>query len=280
MSIVFAVEVCYRHSDRETGVGCSSCERPICPDCMTTTSVGMRCPECARQTTKVQTAATLRAEPTLTYALIGVNVLVALAALLDNVLGGGVSLGGGSVLHALGAVSGEGIAEGEYWRLVTSGFLHYGPLHLLLNMYALYILGGLLEPAIGKLRFALVYFVSLLAGSFGAVLLTPYGNTAGASGAVFGMMGAALIVMRSRGIDPMSTGLPLILGLNLVITFTFAGFISVGGHLGGLAGGFLAGIVLFSLHDRLRVSAIVSTLLAVGLGALAVLGAIAASAAV
>lgn len=274
------MEVCYRHPDRETGVACSSCERPICPDCMTTTSVGMRCPECARQTTKVRTAATLRAGPTVTYVLIGVNVLVALAALLDNVLvGGGISLGGGSVLHALGTVSGEGIAAGEYWRLVTSGFLHYGPLHLLLNMYALYILGGLLEPAIGKLRFALVYFVSLLAGSFGAILLTPFGDTAGASGAVFGLMGAALIVMRSRGIDPMSTGLPLILGLNLVITFTFAGFISVGGHLGGLAGGLLVGLVLFSLRDRLGVPAIVPTLLAVGLGALAVLGAIAASAA-
>jgi len=176
-------------------------------------------------------------------------------------------------------VSGLDVARGEYWRLVTSGFLHYGPLHLLLNMYALYILGGLLEPAIGKLRFALVYFVSLLAGSFGAILLTPFGDTAGASGAVFGLMGAALIVMRSRGIDPMSTGLPLILGLNLVITFTFAGFISVGGHLGGLAGGFLVGLVLFSLRDRLGVPAIVPTLLAVGLGALAVLGAIAASAA-
>ena len=269
------MEVCYRHPDRETGVACSSCERPICPDCMTTTSVGMRCPECARQTTKVRTAATLRAEPTLTYALIGVNVIVALGALL----GGGLSLAGGSPLHALGEVSGLDVARGEYWRLVTSGFLHYGPLHLLLNMYALYILGGLLEPAIGKLRFALVYFVSLLAGSFGAVLLTPYtADTAGASGAVFGLMGGALIVMRSRGIDPMSTGLPLILGLNLVITFTFAGFISVGGHLGGLAGGFLAGIVLFSLRDRLRVPAIVPTLLAVALGALAVAGAIAVSA--
>jgi len=248
---------------------------------MTTTSVGMRCPECARQTTKVRTAATLRAEPTLTYALIGVNVLVALAALLDNVLvGGGISLGGGSVLHALGTVSGEGIAEGEYWRLLTSGFLHYGPFHLLLNVYALYILGGLLEPAIGKLRFALVYFVSLLAGSFGAILLTPFGDTAGASGAVFGMMGAALIVMRSRGIDPMSTGLPLILGLNLVITFTFAGFISVGGHLGGLAGGALAAFVLYGLRERLRsLPEALPAALVVAIGAAIVVGSIAVSAA-
>lgn len=241
---------------------------------MTTTPVGFRCPECARQTTKVRTARNLTAEPTLTYALIGVNVLVALGALVF----GGLSLRGNSPLHALGAVSGEAVAAGEYWRLLTSGFLHYGTFHLLLNMYALYILGGMLEPAIGRVRFALVYFVSLLAGSFGAIFLSPsYADTAGASGAVFGLMGAAIVVLRSRGVDPMATGLPLILGLNLVITFTFAGFISVGGHLGGLAGGTLAALVLFQLPERLRMPSVVPTVLVVALGALAVVGSVVVS---
>jgi membrane associated rhomboid family serine protease len=239
---------------------------------MTSTSVGMRCPECARQTTRVRTAAALQATPTLTYALIGLNVIVALGALLA----GGFSLGGGSSLHALGAVSGQGIASGEYWRLLTAGFLHYGPFHLLLNMYVLYILGGMLEPAVGKVRFALIYFVSLLGGSFGALLLTPYANTVGASGAIFGLMGAAFVLMRSRGINPMESGLGVLILLNLGITFLIPG-ISIGGHLGGLIAGALAALALFHLGERLRVPAVVPAILVVGLGALAVVGSIAVS---
>jgi len=256
---------CYRHSDRETGVACSNCERPICPDCMTTTPVGMRCPECARDRTQVRSLQSLERQPTLTYALIGINVIVAL----------GVFLGGG-VLFGYGAVSRGTVAQGEVWRVLTAGFLHGGMLHLAFNMFALYILGGLLEPAIGRLRFALIYFVSLLAGSFGALLLQPTGFTIGASGAVFGMMSAAIVVMRNRGINPMESGLGVWLGLNLAITFLIPG-ISIGGHLGGLVGGGLAAVLLFEIGDRVRVPAIVPTAAVAALGGLAVAGSLAIS---
>lgn len=266
------MEVCYRHPDRETGVSCSSCGRPICPECMTATQVGMRCPECSRQRTQVRTAGSLQREPSLTYVLIGANVIV----FLGSALSGGVLLGGtrGSSLTEAGALFGPDVAQGELWRLVTSAFLHAGILHLFLNMFILYILGGLLEPAVGRLRFGLVYLVAVLSGSFGALLLGPDVVTVGASGGVFGLMGAAVVVMRSRGINPMESGLgPLIL-LNLVITFLVPG-ISIGGHLGGLAGGALAALVMFELPGRVRVPPAAANALAAGLGALAVLGSIA-----
>jgi membrane associated rhomboid family serine protease len=268
------MEVCYRHPDRETGVACSSCGRPICPDCMTVTPVGMRCPECARRRTQVRRLATAT-DPVLTYVLIGINVAVALGSLLGGASATGSGIGGSSLLSE-GSVSRATIADGEYWRLLTAGFLHAGFFHLLFNMFALYILGGLLEPAVGRMRFALIYFVSLLAGSFGALLVESDAPTVGASGAIFGLMGAAVIVMRSRGISPMESGLGFWIGLNLLITFTVPN-ISIGGHIGGLLGGGLAALLLFDLRDRVRIPAVVPTALVVGLGAAAVAGAIAVS---
>jgi membrane associated rhomboid family serine protease len=268
------METCYRHPDRPTGVSCSNCGRPICPDCMTSTPVGMRCPECARQKTQVRTMRTVE-EPILTYVLIAVNVLVALGAVLGGASAttGGI---GGSSLLAEGSVSRAAIADGEYWRLLTSGFLHAGILHLAFNMFALYILGQLLEPAVGRLRFGLIYFVALLAGSFGALLLEPDAPTVGASGAIFGLMGAAVVVMRNRGISPMESGLGLWIGLNLLITFTIPN-ISIGGHIGGLIGGSVAAFLLFDVRQRLRVPDVVPTAVCVALGAAAVVGAIAVS---
>ena len=265
---------CYRHPGRETGVSCSSCERPICPDCMTSTQVGMRCPECARQRTQVRTMQSLESEPRLTYALIAVNVLVAIGELIS-----GQSLGGeegGSRLVAEGALSRAGIADGEFWRLVTSGFLHAGPFHLLMNMYGLYILGMMLEPAIGRWRFAAIYLVSLLAGSFGALLLQPVGQTVGASGAIFGLFGAAFALLRARGVNPMETGLGAVILLNLVITFAVPG-ISVGGHLGGLIGGGVAAALLERLELRRRAPRAVPAAIMAALAALAVVGSIAVS---
>jgi len=268
------MEVCYRHPNRETGVRCSNCERPICPDCMTSTSVGMRCPECARQTTSVRTMRSTTNEPTLTYVLIGINVLVALGAMLGGAsTTGGGGLGGSTLLQE-GAVSRFAIADGEYWRLLTAGFLHAGFFHLLFNMFSLWILGSLLEPSIGRLRFALIYFVSLLAGSFGALLVEPDSFTVGASGAIFGLMAAAAIVMRSRGMSLMESGLGLWIVLNLVITFTVPN-ISIGGHVGGLIGGGLAALILFDLRDRVRLPELVPTLLCAAVGVVAVAGAIA-----
>ena len=240
---------CYRHSDRETGVSCSSCGRPICPDCMTTTPVGMRCPECARQKTKVRTAATLTKAPELTYALIAVNVAVFLAMAST---GGGISTTSGT-LYLKGVLYAPYVADGEWYRIITSGFMHAGLWHIALNMYSLYFLGMLLEPSIGKLRFGLIYAVSLVGGSLGALLLSPNSGTLGASGAIFGLLGATILAMRARGIDPMRSGLGVVLLLNLAITFLPGINISIGGHLGGLIAGGLLGYLMFEVAERRRV---------------------------
>lgn len=241
---------------------------------MTSTSVGMRCPECARQKTKVKTMASVT-EPVLTYVLIGINVAVALGAFLSgaSATGGG---GLGSSLLDDGSVSRFAVDQGDYWRILTAGFLHTGMIHLLFNMFGLYILGGLLEPAVGRLRFAVIYFVSLLAGSFGALLLEPTAPTVGASGAIFGLMGAAVVVMRNRGINPMESGLGLWIGLNLLITFTIPN-ISIGGHIGGLLGGAVAALVMFDLPERVRLPRLAPAILAGAIGVAAVAGSIAVS---
>ena len=262
------MEVCYRHPKRETGVRCSNCERPICPDCMTSTPVGMRCPECARQSTQVRTMRAATGEPTLTYVLIGINVLVGIGSLL----GGGAGADSSSLTDD-GGVSQTTIADGDYWRLITAGFLHAGPFHLLANMLALWILGSMIEPALGKGRFALVYFVSLLCGSFGALLLSPDSLTVGASGAVFGLMGGAAVVARNRGFSLMESGLGIWIGLNLLITFTIPN-ISIGGHIGGLVGGTVVAFLLVELRERLRLPDIALSLVCVAIGAAAVVGSV------
>ena len=144
------------------------------------------------------------------------------------------------------------VADGEWWRLLTAGFLHGGLLHLLLNMYVLYFLGRMLEPALGHVRFGAIYFASLLAGSFGAVLLSPDTPMVGASTAIFGLFGAAIVMARNRGIDIMASGLGPILILNLVITFLPGLNISIGGHVGGLIGGVLAALAVEAIATRRR----------------------------
>jgi membrane associated rhomboid family serine protease len=243
------METCYRHPDRETGVSCSSCGRPICPDCMTPTPVGMRCPECSKDRTKVRTISSPSDEPVVTYILIAINVLAFLGSAAS---GGDVGLGGtgGSVISN-GALFGPSIAiDHEYWRLVTSGFLHAGLIHIGFNMFLLYLLGTQLEPAIGSLRFGILYFTSLLGGSFGALLLSPDSVTVGASGAVFGLMGAFIVIMRARGGDVMGSGIPFLIGLNLLLSLRPG--ISIGGHIGGLIAGVIAAYVLVTFGDRAR----------------------------
>jgi membrane associated rhomboid family serine protease len=243
---------------------------------MTATPVGMRCPECARQSTRVVRRAGAGEEPVLTYVLIAINVLVALGGFINGAsTTGGAGVGGSTLLHD-GAVSRAAIADHEYWRLLTAGFLHAGLFHLMFNMFALYVLGTLIEPAVGRFRFGLIYVVSLLAGSFGALLLSPSSPTVGASGAIFGLMGAAVIVMRNRGLSAMESGLGFWIVLNLVITFTVPN-ISIGGHVGGLLGGGLAALLLFNVGERMRLPALVPTLLVAALGAAAVAGSIAVS---
>jgi membrane associated rhomboid family serine protease len=234
------------------------CARPICPDCMTSTPVGMRCPECARQRTRVAQgpAASLASPPYVTYALIALNVLAFIFTV--TVGGGSFSNGGGSVTSDFGlcgpAVADGGVCPfgtgvvfsadgGEWWRLITGGFLHGGIIHLGLNMLVLYFLGRLLEPGVGGARFAAIYFVSLLAGAFGALLIDPEKLTVGASGAIFGLMAAAFVVARRRGLDSLASEIGGLVAINLLITFAIPN-ISIGGHLGGLVGGALAALVL------------------------------------
>jgi membrane associated rhomboid family serine protease len=267
-----ATQTCYRHPNRETGVSCSNCGKPICPDCMTPTPVGMRCPDCARQKTQVRTVRDASGSALqVTIVLIAINAIVFLAT--GNFGFGGA---GSSALSNRGALFGPSIAEKhEYYRLISSGFLHAGLIHIGFNMYLLYILGQLLEPALGSVRFALIYVVSLLAGSCGALLLSPNSLTVGASGAVFGLMGVAFFEMRARGIDPMQSGIgPLIL-INLVLSFALSN-ISIGGHIGGLVGGSLAALALQQL-DRRRVAAIAAYAVLVVFGVAAAVGAVAAA---
>jgi membrane associated rhomboid family serine protease len=240
------VQTCYRHPSRETGVSCSNCGRPICPECMTSTPVGMRCPECARQRTKVRRGArayTSAKTPYATYALITINVITFSAE-----RGGGGGATSGQLVHD-GGVLGPAISDGDWYRIVTGGFLHAGPLHLLFNMYVLYIAGTLLEPGIGTPRFLAIYFISLLSGSAGALLLDPNSLTVGASGAIFGLMAAVLVVARGRGMEQLASQFGLFIVLNLALTFAIPN-ISIGGHLGGLIGGGLAALLLVGVERQ------------------------------
>ncbi len=237
-------QTCYRHPDRETGVSCSSCGRPICPDCMTPTPVGMRCPECMRERTKVVHG--VGGTPGLgdapaTYVLIALNVIAFLAEIATG--SGGLSSADGDVVRNF-ALLGNGVADGEWYRLVTGGFLHAGLLHIAFNMFALFIVGRVVEPGIGTPRFLALYFASLLAGSFGALLLSePFELTVGASGAIFGLFGATAIIARGRGMNELASQIGFLIVINLVFTFSIPG-ISIGGHLGGLVGGVICALAI------------------------------------
>jgi membrane associated rhomboid family serine protease len=237
---------CYRHPSRETGVACSNCGRPICPDCMTPTPVGMRCPECSKQRTTVKRMRDMATVPRVTYALIAINVLAFLTEQGQFTLYS-------SEIH--GRVIDEGvlfraaISEGhQYWRLLTSGFLHENFIHIGFNMYLLYLLGMMLEPAIGSVRFAAIYFTALFAGSFGVVFATNAASL-GASGAIFGLMGAAVVELRARNISVMQSGIGGLIVINLILSFSLAN-ISVGAHIGGLIGGAIAGLAIRTADAR------------------------------
>jgi membrane associated rhomboid family serine protease len=194
----------------------------------------------------------------LTVALIVVNVAVYLMQARSSnvvvVMNSGTT---GGALPVQGSIDGHYglwgpmVASGEWWRLLTSGFLHASVLHLGSNMLALFFIGRAMEPGLGSLRVGLIYLVSLAAGSLGVIALQPDALSIGASGAIFGLMGALLVIARSRGISVMESGVGMVILLNLVITFTIPG-ISIGGHLGGLAGGAAIALVMVELDRRRR----------------------------
>jgi membrane associated rhomboid family serine protease len=266
------VPVCYRHPARETYVRCTRCDRPICPDCMNAASVGHQCPECVaegrRSQRPVRTAfggSVAGRGGVVTKTLIGINVAVMVASI---VLGGAGAVAGGgwggllgtntSLTNALAVLGNapytlngpvHGIAAGEWYRLFTAMFVHYGVLHLALNMYALWILGRDLERTLGPLRFAGLYLLAGLGGNVAAYLFSaPNASTAGASTAVFGLMAAIFVILKRLKLS-VAPILPVIV-INVVFTFAVAN-ISVAGHLGGLAvGGIVAGILAYAPPAR------------------------------
>jgi membrane associated rhomboid family serine protease len=249
------LEHCYRHPDRETGRRCTRCGKPACGECLVQVSVGSQCLDCIRAS---RPDARTRArywnarQPTLiTYALIIINFAVFLWTTsandrLELVPGQRGGVGHGDAKLGLYKPF---VHDGDWYRLVSSGFLHFGIFHIAMNMLLLYQLGQLLEPAIGRLRFSLMYFASLLGGSFGALILQPNAFSGGASGAVFGLLAGSAMALHRRGVNVMQTGIGMVLILNLVITFTIRN-ISYGGHVGGAVVGAICAFVMFAPRHR------------------------------
>lgn len=266
---------CYRHHDRRAGVTCQRCDRPICPDCMTQGSVGFHCPECVRAAAKsapVYNARTLpMAQPVVTYALMAINVAV---FVVDLALAGRITTGTDSA-PGTGVLYAYGVYAGEWWRLVTSGFLHYGFIHLGMNMFVLYRIGPQIEQLLGHVQYLALYLSALFAGALGAMLLSPNSATAGASGAIFGLLGAAAAYQISNKVNIWQSGLGMLIAINLGITFLVPG-ISIGGHVGGMIGGGAVGWAMFELERR-RHSALLGIGIAVTLMVVCVAAAIIAA---
>jgi membrane associated rhomboid family serine protease len=253
------VRHCYRHPQRETGVSCSNCDRPICHECMIPAPVGFRCPECVREQSagrtraKVVTRGQIRSRwgtggvvtstgLSVTKVLVAANVLM---FVIEIVMGATNLMGGGSsrALVDLGALySPLVLVEHEYWRMITSMFLHSGLFHIAFNMWALWAIGGFVEAAVGRGKFLAIYFLSGFAGSVMVLIAAPVNSlVVGASGAIFGIFGAlAVHAYLNRGRDFQSRALLsnvlIILAINLVFSFT-AGFVSWQAHVGGLIAG-------------------------------------------
>ncbi len=254
-------QTCYRHPGRETAVSCSNCGRPICPDCMVYAAVGIKCPECAGQPTgpraarqRVGRAAVAGTGALVTKTLIGLNVVIYLVSIAQGAGG----LQPAQEFINRWALNGFAVSEGEWYRLLTSAFLHASLIHLAFNMLMLWWFGQALEAAVGRARFLGIYLVSAISGAAGALLLSgEFVNTVGASGAVFGILGAGLVLER-RHIYVFGGGALFVVVLNIAFTFAVSN-ISIGGHLGGLVGGIVSMLALSAagrhpIHGRLDVA--------------------------
>ncbi|MBW8481813.1 rhomboid family intramembrane serine protease [Actinomadura parmotrematis] len=251
-----AAPTCYRHPGRETYVRCTRCDRPICPDCMREAAVGHQCVECVaagrksvrQPRTALGARAARRSAPVVTYTLIGLCVLAYLAEIAsDRVVDDFAMIG--LVRDRAGLpVPGIGVAEGEWYRLFTSMFLHqpptggpFGITHILFNMWALWAVGPQLEQVLGRWRFLALYLLSGLGGSVLLYLVAPGTAAVGASGAIFGLFGAFFVIGRKLGIP--SGPILFVVGLNLVITFGAGSAISWQAHIGGLVVGLVLAAV-------------------------------------
>lgn len=235
-------ETCPRHPDRAVGRHCTRCGRPACSTCLRQAAVGAHCVDCVRAETggsATRVAARVRTTDLVaTKALLALNVgAFIVAALLDGRIDGRGPTSGDLALF------GPLVSDGEWWRLLTCSLVHFGPMHLFFNMILLWIIGGMLEPATGPLRFTTIYVVSVLAGSAGALIAQPLIPVGGASGGVFGLAAAATIVMQRSGVRFWDTGFGPLIVINLVLDF-FIPNVSIAAHVGGLIGGGLATVAM------------------------------------
>jgi membrane associated rhomboid family serine protease len=241
---------------------------------MTPTPVGMRCPECMNQRTRVVRNPTAQrsgfgAFPA-TVVLIAINVVVYLVEIAKG--GGGLGELSINTIYEMGGLWGPAVSElHQWWRIVTSGFVHVSVIHIGFNMLLLYFMGRLLEPAIGWLRFSVLYFACLIAGSFVALWFSPDTVSAGASGAIFGVLGATFIIARGRQLEAIAGQIGFLILFNLIFTFS-DGSISVGAHVGGLVAGVLCGLLIVG-GDRGRFGATATrNRVAFEVGAMAAIG--------
>jgi membrane associated rhomboid family serine protease len=214
---------------------CSRCGRPACPECLTEASVGFHCRACVaegqahQRPARTVTGARLGDRPVVTFSLIGINVVIFLITALQAQSGVDMR---GSDLFWHGVLSPQLVASGEWWRLASSGFLHLSVVHIGLNMLSLYFLGVGLERMLGRWRFLAVYLLSMLGGAAAVMLLVdPASSAAGASGAIFGLMGGLVVVFKRFRYDMRQ--LVFVLAINLYLSFQLTG-ISWQDHIGGL----------------------------------------------
>jgi len=249
---------CYRHPNRVTGASCTRCGRPICPDCMVEAPVGHHCPECVRNERKaIQRPVWQRMSRTgglVTRTLIGINVVVFLLEL------------GNDTIERRFAANGFAVAHGQYYRMITSAFLHAGVFHILFNMLWLWLFGVQIEAVLGRVKYLALYLVAAFGGSVCSYWFqSPATLGVGASGAVLGLFGAYFVLGRARQADTSQA-----VGL-IVITLVF-GFINPlvdnFAHIGGAStGGAVAAV--FVAADRMQGAARVATQIA---GVLAIVG--------
>lgn len=241
---------CYRHPDIATGRSCTRCGRPACGDCLRPAAIGSQCPDCLRSSLPSPNVRArdwnARQHSLVSRTIIVVNVLVFLWVVLGDVgAAGGFAERLTSREIDLGLNRDLLAVTHEWYRLVTAGFLHFGILHLGMNMFLLYQLGDLLERPLGRVRFGLLYAACLLGGSLGVLVISADSNGlhGGASGAVFGLMAAATVGLHRRGVNVFQTGIGTLLVINLILTFTIPG-ISIGGHVGGAVTGAICGLFM------------------------------------
>jgi membrane associated rhomboid family serine protease len=243
---------CYRHPDRQSYILCQRCGRTVCAECQTQAAVGVHCPECVREAresaprTRPAAVTRMRASlrgssgvPVVTYTLIGINVLLWVLQLVT----------GGLIYQWFAYLASPDATAAEPWRMLTSAFLHSmsSPLHILFNMFSLYVFGPIIEHAVGRARFLALYLLAAFGGSVAVLLINPGVVVVGASGAIFGLLGAFFVIQRRLGGN--STQLVIVIGLNLVIGFVIPN-VAWEAHVGGLAVG--AGVAALYMATRRR----------------------------